>query len=107
MRSPSSTPAGIFTESVLCFFTRPAPRQVAHGSAIILPLPWQVGQVCWIEKKPCESRTVPAPWQVSHVLGAVPGLAPEPWQVSHVSMVGMRILVSVPRAACSSGISRL
>src|SRR3954468_8923800 len=81
MRSPSSTPAGIFTESVLCFFTRPAPRQVAHGSLTILPLPWQVGQVCWIEKNPCDRRTVPAPWHVSHCFGVVPGLAPEPWHV--------------------------
>ena len=107
MRSPSSTPAGIFTCSVLCFFTRPAPRQVAHGSEIILPVPWQVGQVCWIEKKPCDRRTVPEPLQVVQVLGCVPGLAPEPLQVSHSSIAGMRILVSVPRAACSSEISRL
>ena len=39
--------------------------------------------------------------------GCVPTFAPEPWHVSHVSMVGMRILVSVPRAACSSDTSRL
>ena len=32
---------------------------------------------------------------------------PEPWQGSQTSMVGMRILVSVPWAACSSVISRL
>ena len=50
---------------------------------------------------------MPEPWQVSHVFGDVPGFAPEPLQVSHVSIVGMRILVSVPRAACSSEISRL
>jgi hypothetical protein len=107
MRSPSSTPAGIFTASVLCFFTRPAPRQVPQGSEIILPLPWHVGQVCWIEKKPWDMRTVPEPWQVSQVLGCVPGLAPVPWQVSHDSIVGMRMRVSVPRAACSRVISRL
>ena len=74
---------------------------------IILPVPWHVGQVCWIEKKPCDRRTVPEPWQVSHCLGCVPGLAPEPLQVSHASIVGMRILVSVPRAACSSETSML
>src|SRR5258706_8721311 len=93
MRSPSSTPAGIFTASVLCFLMRPAPRQVTHGSGITFPVPWQAGQVCWMEKKPCERRTEPEPWHVSQVLGCVPGLAPEPWHVSHVSMVGMRILV--------------
>ena len=93
--------------SVLWRLSLPAPRQVAHGSVTTFPVPWHVGHVCWIEKKPCESRTVPEPWQASHVLGDVPGLAPEPWHVSHVSMVGMRILVSVPRAACSSETSRL
>ena len=107
MRSSSSTPAGIFTDSVLCFFTRPAPWQVAQGSGMTLPVPWQVGQVCWIEKKPCETRTSPWPWQVVQVLGCVPGFAPVPWQVSHSSSVGMRIFASVPRAASSSASSRL
>ena len=107
IRSPASTPAGIFTASVLCAFTRPAPPQALHGSAIIRPVPWQRGQVCWIEKKPCCMRTWPCPPQVAQVCGFVPGLAPLPWQVEHVSWVGMRILVSVPCAACSSVISRL
>ena len=42
MRSPSSTPAGIFTDSVLCFLTRPAPLQAAHGVGTTLPLPWHL-----------------------------------------------------------------
>ena len=46
------------------------------ASGIILPLPWQRGQVCWIEKKPCCMRTWPWPWQVGQVCGLVPGLAP-------------------------------
>src|SRR4029450_12583533 len=107
MRSPSSTPAGIFTDSVLCFLMRPAPRQVTHGSVTCLPVPWHVGQGCWMGKKPCDRGNVPGPWHVSHVLWEVPGFAPEPLQVSHVSIVGMRILVSVPRAACSRLTSRL
>ena len=37
MRSSWSTPAGIFTDSVLCFLMRPAPWQVAHGSVTTLP----------------------------------------------------------------------
>ena len=74
---------------------------------MILPVPWQVGQVCWIEKKPCDTRTSPRPWQVVQVLGCVPGLAPVPLQVSHSSSAGMRILASVPRAASSSDSSRL
>ena len=86
---------------------RPAPSQVAQGEVTILPLPWQRGQVCWIEKKPCCMRTWPWPWQVGQVVGEVPGLAPVPWQVSHSSIVGMRMRVSVPRAASSSEISRL
>src|SRR5579862_7513548 len=94
MRSPSSTPAGIFTASVLWRLMRPAPRHVAQGSETTLPVPWHVGHDCWIEKNPCERRTVPEPWQVSQVFGCVPGFAPEPWHVSHVSIVGMRILVS-------------
>ena len=107
MRSPSSTPAGIFTASVLCFFTRPAPWQLPHGLAIIFPEPWQVGHVCCTEKNPCDMRTAPWPAQVEQVLGWVPGLAPEPPHDSHDSIVGMRILSSVPRAACSSVTSRL
>jgi hypothetical protein len=79
----------------------------AAGIGITLPLPWQRGQVCWIEKKPCCMRTWPWPPQVGQVFGLVPGLAPLPWQVSHSSMVGMRMRVSVPRAASSSEISRL
>ena len=91
MRSPLSMPAGILTASVLCCLMRPVPWQSLHGEVIILPLPWQRGQVCWIEKKPCCMRTWPCPPQVGQVVGLVPGLAPEPWQVSHSSMVGMRI----------------
>jgi hypothetical protein len=98
---------GIFTSSVFCFLTRPAPPQSRQGSGMILPLPWHFGQVCWIEKKPCCMRTWPWPPQVGQVLGWVPGLAPLPWQVPHSSTAGMRIVFSAPRAASSSVISRL
>jgi hypothetical protein len=55
-----------------------------QGSAImILPLPWQRGQACCTEKKPCCMRTWPWPPQVGQVVGSVPGLAPVPWQCSH------------------------
>ena len=50
----------------------------AAGVGTILPLPWQRGQVCWIEKKPCCMRTWPWPPQVVQVVGWVPGLAPLP-----------------------------
>ena len=74
MRSSSSTPAGIFTDSVLCRLTRPAPSQVGHGSGMILPVPWHCGQVCWMEKKPCDTRTWPWPWQVGQVCALRAGL---------------------------------
>ena len=102
IRIPSSMPAGIFTCSVLLRFRRPTPSQASHGSGTTLPLPWQVGQVCWIEKKPCCTRTEPCPLQVRQVCGLVPGLAPEPLQVSQFSQDGTRISVSNPCAACSS-----
>ena len=50
--------------------------------------------------------TVPA-GQVLQVVGLVPGFAPLPLQVSHSSIAGMRMRVSVPRAASSREISRL
>ena len=105
MRMPSLMPAGILTSSVLVFLMRPWPEQVRQGSGMILPVPWQLGQVCWIEKKPWRMCTVPAPEQVGQVFGEVPGLAPEPLQVSQFSQLGTRICVSLPAAASSSVIS--
>jgi hypothetical protein len=70
-----------------------------------LPVPWQVGQVCWIEKKPCDMRTEPEPWHASHVFGCVPAFAPEPLQVSHVSIVGnadLRFRCRAPPARAKS-----
>ena len=102
---PSLMPAGILTSSVLVFLMRPWPLQAGQGSGMILPVPWQLGQVCWIEKKPWRMCTVPWPLQVGQVLGEVPGLAPEPLQVSQLSQLGTRICVSLPAAASSSVIS--
>ena len=98
-------PAGIFTSSVFCFLMRPAPLQVVQGSGMILPLPWQCGQVCWMLKKPWRRCTVPLPLHVVQVLALVPGLAPLPLQVSQPSQLGTRICVSRPLAASSSVIS--
>src|SRR5690625_6747770 len=78
MRMPSSMPAGIFTSRVLLERTRPPPLHLLQGSLISCPVPWQVGQVCCTLKKPCCMRTAPAPRQVLHVSGEVPGLAPDP-----------------------------
>src|SRR2546422_8730108 len=95
-RSPSSTPDGIFTDSVFCSLTRPLPLQVLQGVGITLPLPWHRGQVCAIENGPCETRTWPAPRHDGQVVGCVPGFAPLPLQFSHTEVPGRRILVSKP-----------
>jgi len=52
-------------------------------------------------------RTWPWPLQVGQTVSDVPDLAPLPWQVPHSSIAGMRMRVSVPRAAASREISRL
>ncbi len=101
-----STPGGMVTDSVFSCWRRPLPRQSPQGSSIIWPLPRQVGQVCWMEKKPCCMRTWPWPPQVLQVRGVEPGFAPEPPQVSHWTSVGTRISRSTPCTASSSEISR-
>ena len=75
---PSSTPAGMLTESDLRFSTRPSPRQDGQGSAIVSPTPRQVGQVCSTTKKPWRARTWPRPPHIAQVRADVPALAPEP-----------------------------
>ncbi len=107
MRSPVSTPAGTFTDRVFCSSTRPCPWQEPQGSEIILPVPWQRGQVCWTEKKPCCMRTWPIPPQVVQVTGVVPGLAPLPLQVLQPTRVGTRMVTVVPRTASSRSRSRV
>src|SRR5262245_23715806 len=99
MRVPSSTPAGIFTESVRSFTTRAVPLQAEQGSLMISPRPWQEGHVRSMVKKPCEARTLPAPEQVGHEEGWVPALAPLPEHVSHVTLVGTRIWAVLPAKA--------
>ena len=67
-------PEGIFTSSVFCFLILPAPLQVVQGSGMILPVPRQCGQVCWMLRKPWRICNVPLPLQVPQILGLVPGL---------------------------------
>ena len=88
---PSSTPAGMFTDSVRSLVTRPCPEQAPQGSEITRPRPWQVGQVRSTVKKPEDVRTAPWPLQVGQVLGLVPGLAPDPLHGSQETDVGTRI----------------
>jgi len=58
-------------------------------------------------EKPCWKVTCPRPWQVGQLVGLVPGAAPLPEQVPQRSLLGIRICVSVPKAASSKEISRL
>ncbi len=74
MRVPSSTPAGMLTESVRSRVTRPEPAQDGHGLSITWPRPWQVGQVRSSVKKPWAWRMRPAPPQVGQVFGLRAGL---------------------------------
>ena len=101
IRSPTSTPAGTFTDRVLCLSTRPAPAQALQGSAITSPRPRQRGQVCCNEKNPWDTRTCPAPLQSGQALAAVPVFAPEPPQSSQPASTGMRISTESALTACS------
>ena len=60
-----------------------------QGSAMVWPLPSQVGQGATWVKLPkgvrVARRTWPAPEQVPQVVGPLPALAPEPLQVPQVS----------------------
>src|SRR5581483_4752067 len=96
MRVPSSTPAGMLTDSVRSLTTLPEPLQDVPGSLMISPRPWQEGQVRSMVKNPCEARTLPAPPHVGQEEGAVPDLAPLPVQASHVTLVGTRICAVLP-----------
>jgi hypothetical protein len=71
------------------------------------PVPRQWLQVRATLKKPCWKVTWPAPRQVGHLDGWVPGAAPVPAQAVQVSERGMRICASVPKAASSKETSRL
>src|SRR5690606_25889117 len=88
IRSPSSTPGGILTDSFLTLATRPRPWHLPQGVVMTVPAPLHAGQVCWMEKNPCCIRTWPTPPQVAHETGSVPGSAPLPLQVSQVTCVG-------------------
>ena len=93
---PSSTPAGMFTDSVRSRVTRPEPVQDGHGSSITWPRPWQPGQVRSSVKKPCAWRMRPAPLQCGQVFGLEPVLAPVPEQDSQATDVGSRTWAVLP-----------
>ena len=101
-RDPSSTPAGIWICSECSFSLRPEPAQSVQGSAIVLPLPLQLGQVRATVKKPWLTRTCPRPPHVLHGTGGDPSALPEPVQVAQVSSRGIRSVGSAPNAASSN-----
>ena len=105
MRSPVSTPGGIFTDRVRVRRTRPWPRQVSQGLRTSVPVPRQRGQVCCSWKKPWLTRTWPWPPQVSQVVGAEPLAEPVPWQVSHSDRRATSISTWWPKTACASSSS--
>ena len=107
MRVPSSTPAGMLTESERSRVTRPEPAQTVHGLSIISPRPRQVGQVRSMAKKPCWARTRPWPPQVGQASAWSRALAPVPEQASQAIEVGILTVAVLPRKASSSVISRL
>ena len=103
---PSSTPAGIFTETVRRARTRPSPAQLGHGCGITVPVPEQVGQgrlvITWPRNERWTLCTSPRPPQVSQLAGWVPGAVPAPAQVPQttaVSTVRSRVL---PKAVSAS-----
>ena len=77
--------AGRDVDRQLALLERPAFAVAGgQGSAIISPMPRQVGQPRSTTKKPCCARTLPAPPQVAQVRAQSLGLVqPRPWQASH------------------------
>ncbi len=75
---PSFIPAGIFTLILRGISTAPAPRQVAQGFSITVPLPPQAGHGREKANGPWFWETEPLPPQVGQVLGRVPGLRTAP-----------------------------
>ena len=107
MRVPSSTPAGILTDSVRSRVARPEPEQDGQGLSITWPRPWQPVQVRSSVKKPWAWRMRPAPPQCGQAFGLEPALAPVPEQASQATEVGMRTCAVLPAKASSRLISML
>src|ERR1019366_5541702 len=98
--SPPSMPAGTAMSISSCLRYTPPPRQVAHFSLGILPVPWHWRHCCTMEMVPKNelllSRTWPLPLQCLQVSIFVPGAPPEPWQVSHSATLAKSTVRLVP-----------
>ena len=86
-----STPGGIDTEIVFCFFVRPVPEHFMHGFLIASPAPPHVEHVLSIEKKPDDVLTLPYPLQLGHVDGLEPFAPPVPLQEEQSIELGIFI----------------
>src|SRR5215470_16385299 len=107
MRVPSSTPAGMLTDSERSLRTRPAPPQLRHGFSMIRPAPWQATQVRSMVKKPWLALTLPLPWHDGQLIELEPFSPPLPWQLSHLTELGTRMVACLPEKASLRSISRL
>ena len=103
---PESTPAGTDTSSLRRLSSRPEPRQFGQGSEMTLPSPRQEPQVITWLKCPnmpcCERRIRPAPLQLTHLVGVLPGALLAPRHSRHISMRRTSISLSTPKAASSN-----
>ena len=104
MRVPSSTPAGMLTESVRSRVTRPAPLQVGHGVGdhLAAALAGRAGALDG-EEALRRAHLADAAAGRGRSWGCVPALAPEPVQVSQVTVVGTLICAVLPSIGLVEG----
>ncbi len=104
-RVPLSTPGGISTATSRSLAITPVPRQLSHGSGMMVPVPVHMSHVATVIIVPRIprrwTRTAPAPEQVGQVSRSVPGRAPDPVQTSHVTLVRKPTFASTPKHASS------
>ena len=108
---PVATPAGTSTVSVTSSTLRPSPRHVAHGDAMVCPMPLQREQALVVTICPstlCRTRrTWPAPRHSLHVVADVPWAAPLPLQSPHATALRMRNSCCEPNTASTNDNSRI
>ena len=105
-REPDSTPAGIFSFTLVRSLTYPVPLHTRQGVGIISPVPPQVGQVCENCIKPPPELTWPRPPHVGQVCLEVPGSAPLPEQAVQGVDTGSVNVRDEPKAASSKSTSK-
>ena len=110
MRCPSSTPGGIRTLIVRVRVVTPVPLHSSQGFSMIDPLPRHSVHGSENPNAPWLRLTTPAPLQLGHTFGLVPGRAPLPWQLVHgaglVSRSGIATPLVASRKLSSVSVSR-